>query len=53
MQHGCMERLNRKRGPQVWHFAGPRSIQAANVFTTRRLLVLSNTTRMRLLCGAP
>ena len=20
MQHGCMERLNRKRGPQVWQF---------------------------------
>jgi len=20
MQHGCMERLNRKRGPEVWQF---------------------------------
>ncbi len=20
MQHGCMERLNRKQGPQVWQF---------------------------------
>jgi len=20
MRHGCMERLNRKRGPQVWQF---------------------------------
>src|SRR5260370_13553172 len=33
--------------------AGPKSILAANVFTTRRSLEPSNNTRMRLLCGAP
>jgi len=30
MQHGCMERLDRKRGPEAWQFSIVRSIRRLN-----------------------
>jgi hypothetical protein len=34
MQHGCMERLNRKRGPEVWQFRWSVTGLTASVSTT-------------------
>jgi hypothetical protein len=51
MQHGCMQRISRKRGPDVCSFAGPRLPTAAGVVIVRRSSVASSSTPTRMLPG--
>jgi hypothetical protein len=52
MRHGCMERLNRKRGPEVWQFRWSEFNPSGKRLYHKKIVGTSNNTRMRLLCGA-
>jgi hypothetical protein len=48
MQHGCMERLNRKRGPEVWQFRWSVTSPEGKRLYQKRLSARSNDTLMRI-----
>jgi hypothetical protein len=40
MRHGCMEKLDRKRGPEVWHFRWNVTGPYSKRFCHKRLLAV-------------
>ena len=53
MQHGCMEKLNRKRGPEVWQFRWSVTGPDGKRLYHKRLWAQSSDTLMREPRGAP